>query len=193
MSAAPASRGGGRLLLLMFGLFALPFLIVGLLFAIDWRPQKPANHGELVADAGPLPAAALRDGDGRLLAGELLEGRWSLLIANSGPCRENCRAQLDAVRRIHVALNKQFPRVRRVLLTDAADDPELADLRQRYPDLVVATSNDPAWRALLPATGGPRLQVVDPGRRLVLRYPQPFDPRSALRDVERLLRYSWIG
>jgi hypothetical protein len=199
MSAASLRRpsGGGKLLLLMAGLFAIPFAVVALLYAINWRPAQPGHHGELVASADyRLPLDGLRGLDGSALPASALSERWTLAVVSSGPCAARCQEQVDAVRRMHVALYKQMPRVRRLLLAGSADaDAGVDSLRARFPDLVVATPAAPAWRKLLAdsAGGGPGVFVIDPAGRVVMRYPEPFEPRGALRDVERLLKYSWIG
>lgn len=190
------SSGGRRLLALMTALFALPFVVTALLFAVDWRPAQTGSHGELVAGNDVLlPFDGLLGADGKALPADVLAGRWTLLVADAGPCSADCRARLASVRQIHVALNKQMARVKRVWLSPApAADPLLAELRASFPDLVVAAPATTAWQGLLPApTAGARLYVIDPSGRTVLRYPENFEPRGALRDVERLLKYSWLG
>jgi hypothetical protein len=184
------------LLWLLLALFAMPFAIVAALYLFNWRPAQAGNHGEIVAGAPALPFASLANSDGTPLPVDTLGGRWTLLLATSGECSANCRERLDLVRRLHVALNKSQPRVRRLLLTDASgQDAALPAIRAAWPDLVVAGTGDDHWRALLASIppGEVRLFVLDPEGRPVLRYPMAFDARLALRDVERLLKLSWIG
>lgn len=182
--AVPMNRpaGGRRLVVLLVLLFALPFAVGGGLYALQWRPAAGAPHGELVSGLPALP----------------LTGRWTLAVL-ANDCAQRCRERLELTRRIHVALGKQMPRVRRVLLVGAAErDATEATLRASWPDLVVASSDDAAWRAELAAVppDETRLVVLDPEGRPVLRYPGPADAatgRGALRDLERLLKLSWIG
>lgn len=192
LAPAPKTATGGRPLLLIVAVFTLPFALATTLFFAGWRPGAAKPHGELVAGNSPLPFAALRGADGRPLPDTLLAGHWTLVVADPGPCRADCQARLASVRRIHGALGKAVPRVRRVWLSPApAADPALAAGRAD-PELIVAVPGDAAWAALIPVRG-PRLLVIDPAGRPVIAYPEPFDPRAALRDVERLLKYSWIG
>lgn len=187
------TSGSRKLLLILAALFALPMAVAAALLALGWRPAQGGPHGELVAAAEPLPFDGLRGADGRQLPTELLAGKWTLLIADAGPCGSECQARIDAVRRVHVALNKQMPRIRRVWLSpDPARDAQLPTLRASYPDLVIAAPGSPGWQALL-ADPGARLVVIDPSGRTVLRYREPLDAKGALKDVERLLRYSWLG
>lgn len=196
----PAPRGGRRLLGLLFLLFALPFATAAGLYYGDWRPANGGNYGELLTAASPLDYSRLLGSDGRESSNGLsapaatLTGRWTLLVAAAGHCAANCRGQLDLTRRLHVALNKNMPRLKRLLLT-ADPDRHTAALHASWPDLVVASSADAAWQALLPA--GPadstRVYLLDPAGRPVLRFPADFDGRRALRDLDRLLKLSRLG
>lgn len=186
---APAP-GQSRLIWLLLALFMLPVAISLLLYFAGWRPGATANHGELLA-ASALSHAGLRDEQGRAIDADTLRGHWLLVLADAGPCAEVCQARLDETRRVHVALNKNMARVKRVWLA-AATDPALTALRRRYPDLLAAQPFDAPWRELLPATGT-RVFVIDPEGRPVLRYAEPLDARGLLKDMERLLKLSWLG
>jgi cytochrome oxidase Cu insertion factor (SCO1/SenC/PrrC family) len=188
-----AARGGRKLLLVLAALFALPIAVAAALLAFGWRPTQGGPHGELMVAVEPLPFDGLRGADGQPLPSALLAGKWTLLIADAGPCGTECQSRIDTVRRIHVALNKQMPRIRRVWLSpDPAHEAQLPALKTSYPDLVIAAPASPGWQALL-AEPGARLIVIDPSGRTVLRFREPIDAKGALKDVERLLRYSWLG
>lgn len=195
-AAAPLSpHSGRRLLVLLIGLFALPFAVGGGLYALQWRPAAGGNFGELVADAPALPLSQLVGDTGR--PAEALTGRWTLAVL-AADCAERCRAQLDQLRRLHVALGKNMPRVRRLLLTVDGPTSGTPALRSAWPDLVIARTDAPWWRAERAALGADqtRVFVLDPEARPVLRYAVDLDDlaaRRALRDVERLLKLSWIG
>lgn len=198
-SAAPAPtlvapRGGRRLLALLVGLFMLPFGLGAALYAFEWHPPSGGPAGELVTGQPPLDG--LLGPGGAALPRSTLGGRWTLAVL-AADCQAACRDQLDRVRRLHVALGKQMPRLTRLaLLADPARD--AGALAAIWPDLVVAGSAAAYWRrqlAALPAEQV-RVYVFDPEGRPVLRYPAAFDDavaRRALRDLERLLKYSWIG
>lgn len=183
---------GRRILLLLVALFALPFATAVGLHLAGWRPAASAPHGRFAASTAALPWQGLRPLPGTP-APDVLAGHWTLVLASAGPCDAVCAAQLAALRRVQVATNKQMTRIKRLWLTpDPAGDPARQALTADYPDLLVAAPGDSAWRALLP-TSGQRLALLDPGGHPVLHYPDPFDPRGVLRDLERLLKYSWTG
>ncbi|MEW6165535.1 MAG: hypothetical protein AB1642_10775 [Pseudomonadota bacterium] len=170
------------LLLLVLALLA-PFVLAAMLILSGWRPAVAPHYGELLAPAVPLSLDALQ-----ILQGpekSVLAGRWLLVATEGEACTAACERRLDGLRRVHVALYKAMPRVRRVLLASRAPAVD-------QPDLTVAALA--SWPAL--AAPRPVIHLVDPLGRIVLRYdpaPADFSPRRMLKDVERLLRYSWSG
>jgi hypothetical protein len=178
------------MLMLVAALLALPFAVGGGLFVAGWHPSRTVNHGRLLTPPLPLPATGLVAADGRPMPTGELAGRWLLVLAAGDACAAECFARIDEMRRIHVSLYKNMPRLRRVVL--AADiAPALASVASSQPDLVVAN----APRGWLPATppGATALYVVDPQGRLVMEYGPDTDARAVRSDLERLLKFAWNG
>lgn len=179
MSAAappvPDRAAGRRMFLLLVAALALPFVLAATLLFSGWRPAATPHHGELLAPAMRLSPDVLdiRAGPPK----SALAGRWLLVAVTAGACDTACARRLDTLRRVHVALYKAMPRVRRVLLAD--------DTAGAPPDLTVAAG----WSTLAPD----HVYLVDPQGRAVLRYDATFNPGGMLKDIERLLRYSWTG
>lgn len=182
MSRREATRTIGAIVATM----ALPFAAGAALYASGWHPTTPANHGQLV-EPRSLPQTAPIAPGGEPLPPERLRGRWWLVLARNGSCDAACRTRLDEMRRIHVALNREMPRLGRLLLTTETDDASLAALQSAQPDLLVARP-DAAWRAAFLGTRGIELHVVDPQLRLVLRYPRDATAAAIHADLRRLLR-----
>lgn len=181
MSAAalsvPDRAAGRRMFLLLVAALALPFVLAATLLFSGWRPAATPHHGELLVQAATPP---LSPDDLVIRAGppkSALAGRWLLVAVEPQGCAAACARRLDALRRVHVALYKAMPRVRRVLLAD--------DTAGAPPDLTVAAG----WSTLAPD----HVYLVDPQGRAVLRYDATFNPGGMLKDIERLLRYSWTG
>ena len=80
--------------------------------------------------------------------------------------------------------------MRRVVVSTAPSD-ALEALKARQPDLLLAT--DQAWQTLDGNTSDPRLLLVDPAGKLMMRYAPGAEPKGIRADLERLLKYSWIG
>lgn len=184
MNAAPGRRRGRRQLLLIAAIFLLPVAAaMWLYFSSGWRPAPAAQHGMLIEPPRVLPSEGLR-------------GRWSLVLLQSGDCGAACAAALEELGRVRLALAKDIPRVRRVLLHDGrcceTGRPSPA------PDLLVlpaAGEAGAALRALFPPVpgGGSGIYIVDPHGNLLMGYPSAGASRGLLKDLERLLRLSRIG
>lgn len=169
----------------------LPFAIAGSLYLSDWRPSIRVA-GEL------LPA------DQPLLDRTALDGHWGLALVSGAPCDERCGDSLDALRRVHVALYKSMPAVRRLWLADGNDLAAHAEaLHARWPDLALVVADAGlrgrllAAPAALPARASAEntatpgvadaIVVFDPAGRAVLRYGSPVDAKAILTDLRRLL------
>lgn len=195
-TALPTPNSSRRTLWFLAALFFLPFFIGSGLFWLDWRPGKFANHGELLKPPRPLPETGLLRVDGRPLPSAELRGKWLLLMPVQDACNASCQARLQQMLQVHIALNKEQSRLQRVLIVGGVVDTEnLAQVQQRFPDLVIArvpsgTAVD-AWESTLDGRGQ-LIYIVDPLANVMMRYAEPNDLRGVLKDLERLLKYSWI-
>jgi hypothetical protein len=191
-TAKPGS--GRRTLLLILALFVLPVFIAAGMYLSGWQPGGTMNHGELLKPGFPLPAQGLVGMDGKPLAADELRGKWLLLLTGDAPCDASCRSLLQQMRNVQIALNKDRHRIRRAWINPAAaTDPALPELRHSLPDLLVAQPGTAAWAAAFGSAPGHRLYLADPAGNVILRYPDQVDPLGVRRDLERLLKYSWIG
>jgi hypothetical protein len=177
-------RTGRRQLLLVASIFFVPLAAAALLyFQSGWRPSAGVQHGELIDPPRPLPEPALR-------------GQWFLVHPVGDACDAACAAALAELRQVRLALDKDAPRVRRVLLHDGSCCGPTAPAPE--PDLLVLGAGGPegaALRALFPpAAGGAQgIYIVDPHGNLMMSYPATGAARGLLKDLERLLRLSNIG
>lgn len=178
----PDRAAGRRMLLLLVAALALPFIAAAALIFSGWRPDIAPHSGELLpAAATPLALADLQISTGPQQSA--LAGRWLLVSVESQACAADCTHRLEALRRVHVALYKAMPRVKRVLLApDVPNAPTVVP-----PDVTVAAMT--SW----PALNRPGIYLVDPRGQAVLRYEHGAEPKAMLKDIERLLRYSWSG
>lgn len=170
--------------------FALPIALVLVLHLSGWRPGG-ASHGELLTPPQPLQLPALHDLNGQPYASQQWQGKWSLLyVAGRDGCAAPCQQQVHLLRQIHATLNKDIERAQRVLLLpNSADQSHLPALQRRYPDLIVLLAD--AQPQLAGQQSG--VFLVDPLGNLILRYPPDYDPQGLRKDMQRLLRYSWVG
>jgi cytochrome oxidase Cu insertion factor (SCO1/SenC/PrrC family) len=199
MHAATLPRRRARLTVLaLFALFLAPVVAAWLLHATapHWHPQRTVNQGTLITPARPLPAAPLAAVGGSHVDENVLRGHWTLLLFGETPCDRDCQALLLQLRQVHAALNKDIPRVQRllVLVGPQATAPPPID-----PDLLLARLRDRSWLAHFaldtgsqPAASG-RVYLVDPLGNLMMFYPAGGPVRGILKDLQRLLRISRVG
>ena len=189
-----------RAILLVTALLAMPFIVAFGLYWFEWRPATLGNHGELIQPTLALPESGLLLADGRPLPGAELRGKWTLLLISKGPCDTRCQAHLQQMRQVQVSLNKEMGRLHRVLLGDSvtalAADTALPGLRKSYPDLLIAApiagKDGDVLRSMLDSTNH-RFYVIDPLGNVMMRYTNQPDMQGMRKDLERLLKYSWVG
>jgi hypothetical protein len=173
-------------MVLVCAMFLLPLGLAVWLYQSGWRPLQTGNHGELIDPPVQAAVLPLADLDGApLAAGYLAAGRWTLLLSQAGDCGVGCRRSLLDTRQVHLALGKDGPRVRRLLLTDQHLPPALL---AEHPGLTVAQRP-----ALSPFPGDGSVWVVDPLGNAMLRFSSGFAAQGLLADLRRLLELSHIG
>lgn len=182
-----------RPLLLILILFVGPLVAAfWLYYGSSWRPSGRTSHGELIQPVVTLPALPAATGGGNILA-----GKWSLLVVGTGEsgCDADCRNALVYARQTWLSLGRLTSRVQRVLLAGPACC-DTAYLRNEHEGLSVAQSSGGAGAALLLAIPEPRghyVFVVDPLGNLMMRYDVRDDPKGLREDLQKLLELSHIG
>ena len=161
------------MLLLLAAVFVLPFVIGSALFWSGWRPDVFRNHGELIQPPRALPPNAA------------LHGKWLLLVPARDGCTETCLDTLQRLQRAHAALGKNRDRVQSVLVGTMPIQPPQAWT------VISPATDEAAWSRALDDFA-PAVFVADPFGNVMMRYGEPIDARSVLRDMERLLKYSWV-
>mgnify|MGYP000399646301 FL=1 len=148
---------------------------------------------DLIQPPRPMPETGLLQADGRPLPTAELRGKWLLMLPIEGSCGASCRESLQQMSNVHLALNKEQGRLRRALISTEGSPP-FAELQQTYPDLLVAKLDPEAsaeWASTLDNTGQ-GLLIADPLGNVIMRYDEAAEMRGVHKDLERLLKYSWI-
>lgn len=191
--ALPVTKPARYTMALLVATFVLPFVLGTGLYLSGWRPEKLGNHGDLIQPPRPMPETGLLQADGRPLPTAELRGKWLLMLPIEGSCGASCRESLQQMSNVHLALNKEQGRLRRALISTEGSPP-FAELQQTYPDLLVAKLDPEAsaeWASTLDNTGQ-GLLIADPLGNVIMRYDEAAEMRGVHKDLERLLKYSWI-
>jgi cytochrome oxidase Cu insertion factor (SCO1/SenC/PrrC family) len=177
-------------LLALLAIFALP--IVASVLAYNFLDVRPtANYGELIVPPLPAPSEKLRRTDGSSFSFGDLAGKWVLVASDAGACAAACQEKLVTLRQVRLALGRNAERVERVFVAADGQGPGDAAL-QPFPGMHAVLC------ARTPGVAGPlgdpaHVYLVDPNGNVMMRWPQPADPRRMLKDLERLLKASQIG
>lgn len=196
-------RSTRRTLLIVLAMFALPVAIASYLYKDSWRPAKTGNYGELIQPPREVPDMPLTSVDKKYIRFADLKGRWSLVYASPGKCEATCLKRLYYIRQIHTAFAKELDRVQEVLITlDSAPDAALAGKLKEYPRVKVISGPQASLAILADKLRGAagsneeltgRIYIIDPQGFVMMRYPAEPDPAGIRRDIEKLLKYSWVG
>lgn len=188
----PSTTNRSRLTLLMIvAFFGLPVVAAWILnFGADFTPPATANHGALIQPVQPITAQGYTDTQGVALAEDFFLGEWTLVYRLSGNCTEACLQSLYKMRQVRLAQGKNIDRIKRLLIVDsAATGAWLAEVQTHYPGLVLVRSRAGTTQF----QAGEHIFLVDPLGNLMMDYAPEVEPRGMIKDLERLLRISYVG
>ena len=169
-----------------------------------------ANRGTLVQPPRQLDDSQLLDQGGFPFKYADLESKWSMLVpVASGQCDANCERRLYLIRQIHVAMGKDFNRLRRLyispvpvadsaLAVDILSDqspapPRLADLlegeHRGLKALVLADKNYDVLFQENQADPG-TWYLVDPAGWIMMSYDYRITYKEVISDLKFLLKNS---
>ncbi|MGH8568900.1 MAG: hypothetical protein ACREXU_13030 [Gammaproteobacteria bacterium] len=194
--ARPRPRGFWPLLC-MAALTLLPVVgAVVLYLHPEWAPEGRVHHGLLVEPPRPLADPLLATLAGEPFSTRAWRGRWTLLRI-LGDCGPECRTDIETLTRIHLLLGADQERLQdAVALFAIGSAPALRRVMDDFPDTLALHAEGALGadgKREGPFAAGPGLYIVDPEVRVILRYAPGFDPFGVLKDLKRLLRYSWLG
>jgi hypothetical protein len=169
-----------------------------------------ANRGTLVQPPRQLNELTLRDEAGLDLAFSELEPRWAMVIpAAGGRCDESCEKTLYVTRQIHVAMGKEFNRLRRLYISDhSAQDTQFAVsalsdghpapaanafakyLATEHRDLQSLTLSAGDYTTLFPEYGADASTwyLVDPAGWIMMSYNDQVPYKDVIADLKFLLK-----
>ncbi|BAN36455.1 hypothetical protein SCD_n02655 [Sulfuricella denitrificans skB26] len=183
-------------------LFVLPVVLATMLYLTGWRPSSSGNHGELIQPARQIKDRALQTLDGQPAHFSELRGKWTMVHIGLSSCPDECMKNIYTMRQVHAAQAKEIGRVQRVFIaTDRGAAEKLKAKLADYPEMFVWTGEKKDLAEVLQSFGIDAEQaaeqqgiyLVDPLGNLIMRYPPGTDPGGMLKDMTRLLKYSWVG
>jgi hypothetical protein len=168
-----------------------------------------ANRGQLVQPPRQLDDYPLQNPGGVSFAYADEARRWTFVIPLPRSCGGECEQMLYVTRQIHLAMGKEYNRIRRIGVTEVEPDnvalavAQLADgrpapatfrqlLDKEHRDLRLLVLDEPAYGQLF---AGREAQagtwfLVDPGGWLMMAYDQSIPYKDVMVDLKFLLKNS---
>ena len=200
--AVPAEPKNRRALLLMIGMLVFVIAAVTTVYRLaeEGVLDLPAllgtsNRGVLINPPLAISTLELRTERAGAMDYGALEPKWTLMVASTGHCGDRCRQSLYLTRQVRIALGRDQPRVRRVLVVGAEIiEPGLRDWLQReHEDLLVLHGTPAAIRQMDTAAEGveqPAYFIADPQGWMMMAYRQKQSPKDLMADMKFLLKNS---
>jgi hypothetical protein len=189
-------------LLLIFALFLLPPISAWIAWQYlgEQGVDSTTNAGGLITPARPLQVAGLMLADGAPLDQAVLRGRWTYVLFAPTDCDARCEEQLYLTRQTRLAMNKDIPRVQRLLVFAGVPSDGLQQrLAAEHADLTWAV-RDAAAESMLARFRGPgfapdrgQFFLVDPLGNLMMFYDREVPAKGMMKDLQKLLKISQIG
>ncbi|WP_028670345.1 hypothetical protein [Saccharospirillum impatiens] len=185
----PRSNGFNKLQMLV--ILLTPLLVMAsstLLYFSGWlTPDERVNKGILVTPV-------LHIDDLGLDLNAVNPDRQWLMVQTSATCTADCEQQVYLQRQTHVALGKNEPRMKRLLMSNSSG---LAPLTEQYPGLEIHSLNavSDAFREQIPGQFSQQhfVFIVDPLGNIPLYFTPSNTFNDQLDDLKKLLKLSTIG
>jgi len=203
--SAPDPRQVRRSRIQLVLLIAL-FLIPPVSAWVAWKylgeqgVESTSNAGSLISPARPLQIAGLRQSDGTPLDGAVLRGRWTYVLFAPADCGVRCEEQLYLTRQTRIAMNKDIPRVQRLLVFAGMPSAGVRQMLENKHSDLTWTVQDSSAAALLRdfqgvgfAPKGEQFFLIDPLGNLMMFYDLEVPAKGLMRDLQKLLKISQIG
>lgn len=162
--------------------------------------EATTNAGVLVAPPRPLQVGGLYLADGAAYADRDLRGRWTYVVFGGADCDSRCEQQLYLTRQTRIAMNKDVPRIQRLLVLSQMPSGSLAErLASEHEDLRWVVLGEDAGPLLQRFEGdrfkpqGEQYFLVDPLGNLMMYYTLDVPAKGMMKDLQKLLKISQIG
>jgi hypothetical protein len=196
-----AQRRGRLTMLAVVAAFVLPIFLAWLLSSgiLPWLPQGRLNYGSLIDPTVDLKTRRFLESDGESEASfERNFGEWTMATILPDPCDADCRRTVDAIARIHRALQQEMGRVQLAAIVNHDHrDLDIAGMEGDPGTRVYRTDVGKLIATLRAAravgddqTGYSQIILVDHASRAMMIYPVQADMARVTKDVKRLLRAS---
>ncbi|MFD1216707.1 SCO family protein [Microbulbifer celer] len=198
-SSQPQRRGLGRWAGIgVFVAVALPIVSAYIVFYTGLgMPADTVNQGELLQPARSVDAFSVfgKNGEAISLTGE--DSKWRYLVMGDAACSDVCEELLYTTRQVHIRLGEKARRVERVLVTSAPlSTSRQQALQKQHPKMRFASADSQQVSQWLSDTSHANLEMpgvllVDQRGYAMMVYDNEHSGNQLLKDIKRLLKYSY--
>ncbi len=184
-------KANRRKFIALLVLMCAPIVISYVLFYAEYRPGT-VNYGELL-DVKKIEGSGVNPLDNKIFRMKDLNGKWVMLIVDSGACDKACQEKLYFMRQVRMVQHKEKHRVERLWLIDDDVVPNV-ELTKEYEGTLFVKTNDSALLDAIPPKESQKkhIYMVDPLGNLIMRYPEELNPTKMGKDIKRLLHVSQL-
>ncbi|MDZ7661755.1 SCO family protein [Thiohalophilus sp.] len=205
MNVSNEQRNKGRRdFLLLVAVFFLPIIIVLVLyFNLDkWDIGGERNHGDLIQPPRQLEDVVLTDIQDKAFRFSDVRDKWLMIHFGGAGCDQACRDELYLMRQIRLAQGGDRQRIVRIHISTGGKPKEsLHAVLADHPELKVVYGDASDLQKVVSqfqhdVGAGPTVQemyLADPRGFLMMSYPEDYDPKGMIKDLERLLKFARSG
>ncbi|MBN8429510.1 hypothetical protein JF535_01475 [Microbulbifer salipaludis] len=182
----------------VFASVALPILAAYVVFYTGiGMPSSTVNQGELLKPAQQVAELDLIERDGQRINLSDAEPRWRYLIVADEKCAGECEKLLYTTRQVHIRLAEKASRVERLLVTgEPLTELRHGELAGQHPLLRFSSVDMQQVDQWLADSDHaqlvrPSVLLVDQNGFAMMVYDNRHTGNQILKDIKRLLKYSY--
>lgn len=187
-------------LIIIFAMSIIPFSIAWYMAKNPQWMQKGTNYGELITPPVTVDYRSITGYDAFSNENmKELKGHWVLVnVIPQAQCQAVCVETVHNTRQLHLAMNKDVTRIRRLVLMFDNLPAALVDEFAKEDSRLLRAKADAGLAAQLKALNQGAVQdgmlfLMDPLGNIMMKYPQGFELKQVKSDLGKLLRISQIG
>ncbi len=179
--------------------FVVPVVAAYALYFLGVKPPAVSNKGELLTPIVDIETFALTDDNNQPISrDDITIHKWHMIYFAGSTCDEACNQMLYKMRQINIAVGKNAPRLRRLLVHLEQPGEEFqALIEKEYPDARHANANSQTIEAALQDIGpqfrSNEVYIMDPLGNVMLRFTQDQSYKDLMHDLNKLFKVSQIG
>jgi len=186
MNDTPSPRPLSRVkLLLIVGVFVVPFLLAWALINSGWLPST-SSHGERIKPQISFIGIKIKLDNGKSYMWRDSEPRWTLVALSGSDCMDNCLHLLHLMHNARITLNANADQLRLLYVGQSPRDAHAEAVMRHWQLGTDAEHKLDAFRPLGPDSVAAIL--VEPNGTALTRYRAGFDPNGLKDDLQKVIR-----